>query len=125
MSRMPNDILRQALKEVCGEAAQITIHYETQAKLRNCLFVGVTSDSGLTGLCLRRGKFSVYHRDTCPCRLLSDERASEGFGAIAHFIIFFKIWSSSKCLGLMMRASEPLCVTQDPEVGRFAFDLHI
>lgn len=39
---------------------------------------------------LRKGKFSAYHRDTCYCRLPSDERALEGFEAIAQFIMFLK-----------------------------------
>lgn len=54
VSQTANDILMQDLTEVSGETARITRHYSTQPKLRNWLFVEVTSVSGLNKLCLRK-----------------------------------------------------------------------
>ena len=54
VSQTASDTLMQDLKEVSGETARITRHYSTQPKLRNWLFVEVTSVSGLTKLCLRK-----------------------------------------------------------------------
>lgn len=62
ISQISSDMLMQDLKEVSGVTARITRYYGTQLKLRNCLFVEVTSVSGLIRVCLRKGKFSVYHR---------------------------------------------------------------
>ena len=54
VSQTASDTQTQDLKEVSGETARITRHCSIQPKLRNWLFVEVTSVSGLTKLCLRK-----------------------------------------------------------------------
>ena len=54
VSQTASDTRTQDLKEVSGETARITRHCSIQPKLRNWLFVEVTSVSGLTKLCLRK-----------------------------------------------------------------------
>lgn len=76
--KISSNTLMQDPKEISEETIRITRSYGTQLKLGNCLFVEVTSVSGLTRLCLRKSKFSVYHRDTCHCLLRLDGRTLGG-----------------------------------------------
>ena len=85
VSQTANDILMQDLTEVSGETARITRHYSTQPKLRNWLFVEVTSVSGLNKLCLRKKQVQCVPQRHL---LLSSQirwRTLEGIEAIAQF----------------------------------------
>lgn len=85
LSKISSNILMQDPKEISEETARITRYYGTQLELGNCLFVEVTSVSGLTRLCLRKGKFSVYHGNTCHRLLRLDGRTLGRIEAIAQF----------------------------------------
>ena len=85
VSQTANDILMQDLKEVSGETARIIRQYSTQPKLRNWLFVEVTSVSGLNKLCLRKKQVQCVPQRHL---LLSSQirwRTLEGIEAIAQF----------------------------------------
>lgn len=106
----PNDILMQDLKEVSGETARIIRQYSTQPKLRNWLFVEVTSVSGLNKLCLRKKQVQCVPQRHL---LLSSQirwRTLEGIEAIAQFGLEKK--KKSHCFPNILKKRPSLFLTQ-------------
>ena len=112
VSQIASDTLMQDLKEVSGVTVQTTRYYSTQPKLRNCLFVEVTSVSGLTKLCLRKKQVQCVPRRHL---LLSSQIRREDFRwDWSYCSIWFEkiVILFSKYLSLKKRASASLFLTQ-------------